>query len=180
MVPRITRFNKSLNIDYDDWSFSRMCGDMIEDGQRNALIVADAVQSLKDKRTPLVLSQRKAHVRALPGLLREATGAKVLELVGSGTAKDKRVEEAELSGFKNDEPVIIVATGQYVGEGFDMPRLDTLHPAMPISWKGLAAQYAGRLHREYAGKRDVLIYDYVDIHVETLERMCHRRLKAYA
>ena len=74
----------------------------------------------------------------------------------------------------------MVATGKYIGEGFDSPRLDTLLLAMPISWKGTLAQYAGRLHRNYEGKREVRIYDYVDIHVPTLERMYHKRLKGYA
>lgn len=74
----------------------------------------------------------------------------------------------------------MVATGKYIGEGFDSPRLDTLLLAMPISWKGTLAQYAGRLHRNYEGKHEVRIYDYVDVHVPTLERMYHKRLKGYA
>ena len=80
----------------------------------------------------------------------------------------------------DDENVVVVATGKYIGEGFDSPRLDTLLLAMPISWKGTLAQYAGRLHRNYKGKQEVRIYDYVDIHVPTLERMYHKRLKGYA
>ena len=62
------------------------------------------------------------------------------------------------------ELLVIVATGKYVGEGFDYPRLDTLFLALPVSWKGIIAQYAGRLHREYPGKKEVRIYDYIDIH----------------
>ena len=76
--------------------------------------------------------------------------------------------------------MIVVATGKYIGEGFDAPRLDTLLLAMPISWQGTLAQYAGRLHRNYEGKQEVRIYDYVDIHVPTLERMYHKRLKGYS
>ena len=67
-----------------------------------------------------------------------------------------------------------------MGEGFDLPRLDTLFLAMPVSWKGTLAQYAGRLHRNYEGKQEVLIYDYVDIRVPMLERMYHKRLTGYA
>ena len=74
---------------------------------------------------------------------------------------------------------MVVATGKYIGEGFDEPRLDTILLAMPVSWKGTLAQYAGRLHRSYDGKQEVRIYDYVDIHVPALERMYHRRLKGY-
>ena len=76
--------------------------------------------------------------------------------------------------------MVIVATGKYVGEGFDCPRLDALFLTLPVSWKGIVAQYAGRLHREYEGKKEVLIYDYVDIHVPVCEVMYRRRLKGYA
>ncbi|MDD7258053.1 MAG: helicase, partial [Prevotellaceae bacterium] len=77
-------------------------------------------------------------------------------------------------------PLVIVATGQYVGEGFDYPRLDTLFLALPISWKGRLEQYAGRLHRENDGKKDVRIYDYIDIHEPVCDNMYHNRLRAYA
>ena len=78
------------------------------------------------------------------------------------------------------EPLVVIATGKYVGEGFDYPRLDTLLLASPIAWKGTLAQYAGRLHREYPNKQAVMVYDYVDIHVPVLERMYHKRLNGYA
>ena len=74
----------------------------------------------------------------------------------------------------------LVATGRYIGEGYDEPRLDTLFLAMPISWKGTLQQYTGRLHRFFENKKDVLIYDYVDIHVQTLEKMYRKRLTGYA
>lgn len=73
----------------------------------------------------------------------------------------------------------MVGTGKYIGEGFDEPRLDTILLAMPVSWKGTLAQYAGRLHRNYDGKQEVRIYDYVDIHIPPLERMYHKRLRGY-
>lgn len=76
--------------------------------------------------------------------------------------------------------MVIVATGKFVGEGFDEPRLDTLFLAMPISWKGTLQQYTGRLHRVYENKNEVQIYDYVDVHVGVLERMYEKRLKGYA
>ena len=74
---------------------------------------------------------------------------------------------------------MVVATGKYIGEGFDEPRLDTILLTMPISWKVTLAQYAGRLHRNYEGKQEVRIYDYVDVHIPALERMYHKRLKGY-
>lgn len=86
----------------------------------------------------------------------------------------------QLLSIPAGEELLIIATGKYVGEGFDYPRLDTLFLALPISWKGKVAQYAGRLHREYPGKREVQIYDYVDIHVPMLEKMYQKRLRGYA
>ena len=85
-----------------------------------------------------------------------------------------------LEAIPGDESVIIVATGKYVGEGFDYPRLDTLFLALPIAWKGKVAQYAGRLHRNYEGKTEVQVYDYVDIHIPVLERMYQKRVKSYS
>ena len=75
---------------------------------------------------------------------------------------------------------MLVATGKYVGEGFDCPRLDTLFLASPVSWKGIVAQYAGRLHRDFDGKNEVRIYDYIDMHIPMCETMYNRRLKGYA
>ncbi len=74
---------------------------------------------------------------------------------------------------------LILATGKYIGEGFDDPRLDTLFLAMPISWKGTLQQYAGRLHRLYDSKKEVRIYDYVDDQVEMLKRMYAKRKSGY-
>ena len=86
----------------------------------------------------------------------------------------------QLANVSSEDPLVIVATGKYVGEGFNLPRLDTLFVALPVSWKGIVQQYAGRLHRDYAGKSEVLIYDYVDMHVPLCEVMYSRRLKGYA
>jgi hypothetical protein len=74
---------------------------------------------------------------------------------------------------------VIVATGRYVGEGFDDPKLDTLFLAMPISWKGTVIQYAGRIQRLHSAKREVRIYDYVDRNVPVLEGMFRRCLAGY-
>ena len=86
----------------------------------------------------------------------------------------------QLQQVADDEPLVIVATGKYIGEGFDCPRLDTLFLALPVSWKGIIAQYAGRLHRDFEGKEEVRIYDYIDINVPLCEAIYNRRLKGYA
>ncbi len=78
-----------------------------------------------------------------------------------------------------NESVILIATGQLIGEGFDYPRLDTLILATPVAWKGIVEQYAGRLNRDYDGKDNVMIYDYVDMHIPVFDKMYAKRLKAY-
>ena len=100
--------------------------------------------------------------------------------MGSDKPKEKREKLAALQEIPASEEVVVVATGKYIGEGVDAPRLDTLLLAMPISWRGTLAQYAGRLHRNFEGKHEVRIYDYVDVHIPMLERMYHKRLKGYA
>jgi superfamily II DNA or RNA helicase len=84
-----------------------------------------------------------------------------------------------MAAVGRDESMIMVATGQYIGEGFNYPRLDTMLLAMPISFEGNVEQYAGRLNRDYEGKKDVIIFDYIDQHIPVLERMYHRRLRTY-
>ena len=85
----------------------------------------------------------------------------------------------QLAEQPENEPRLILATGRYLGEGFDDPRLDTLLLTMPIAWKGTVVQYAGRLHRAHAAKRDIRIYDYVDSEVPVLRRMYAKRLRTY-
>ena len=86
----------------------------------------------------------------------------------------------ELANVSGEGRIVLIATGKYIGEGFNFPRLDTLFLTMPISWKGNIAQYAGQLHRDYEGKEAVIVHDYVDVRVKMLERMYHKRLSAYA
>ena len=94
--------------------------------------------------------------------------------------KQRRATAAALASVPGDESRVILATGSYIGEGFDDARLDTLFLAMPISWKGTLQQYVGRLHRLHDSKRFVQVYDYVDNYVLMLARMYERRLKGYA
>ncbi len=86
---------------------------------------------------------------------------------------------AELEALPPDAPRVLLATGKLVGEGFDHPPLDTLVPAMPISWKGTLQQYAGRLHREHAAKTDVRVVDFVDAGHPALLRMWDKRQHGY-
>ena len=174
VIPRFTRMRLPAANGIQD-----MYAGVVENENRNELLVTDALNLIQEGRTPILLTERKEHAALLASRLSDKV-KNVFLLIGSDKQKEKREKLNALQNVPDDEDVVVVATGKYIGEGFDSPRLDTLLLAMPISWKGTLAQYAGRLHRNYEGKHEVRIYDYVDIHVPTLERMYHKRLKGYA
>ncbi|MDR1879734.1 MAG: DEAD/DEAH box helicase family protein [Tannerellaceae bacterium] len=180
VMPCFTGFKKPLTQDEANWHITQVYSALVEDDVRNRQIVADVIDAVGAGRTPIILTQRTDHVSALADLLKNQCNAHVITLIGAGSAKLKRETMHTLENIPQNERLIIVATGKYVGEGFDYPRLDTLFLATPIAWKGTLAQYAGRLHRDYPGKQDVIVYDYVDIHIPVLERMYHKRLAGYA
>ena len=175
----VPRFTSDRPITDDRQSFVALSQSLAESEMRNTLIIEDVKRAVATGRTPIILTNRTSHVELLAGMLKPHV-ANVIRLTGEGTAKNKREALQKLNDIPQDVPLVIVATGKYVGEGFDYPRLDTLFLALPISWKGLVAQYAGRLHREKAGKSDVRIYDYVDIHEPVCESMYRKRLKGYS
>lgn len=176
LIPRFTSYNSILE---DRLSIATLYKYLSEDEIRNNLIVEDTCKAVNTGRTPIILTNRTAHVSVLAEKLK-ATIKNVISLTGAGTTKEKRETMQRLQTIPDSEQFVIVATGKYVGEGFDYPRLDTLFLALPISWKGLLTQYAGRLHREYEGKKDVRIYDYIDIHEPICDSMYRKRLKGYA
>ena len=176
LIPRFTSYR---SITDDKQSFPALQKSLAADEVRNSLIVDDVRKTLESGRTPIVLTGIKQHVHLLAERLKSYAN-NVIQLTGTCTAKEKREALQRLQEIPADEPLVIVATGQYVGEGFDYPRLDTLFLALPISWKGRLEQYAGRLHRENDGKKDVRIYEYIDIHEPVCDNMYHNRLRAYA
>lgn len=176
LIPRFTSYNSILE---DRLSIATLYKYLSEDEIRNNLIVEDICKAVNTGRTPIILTNRTVHVSVLAEKLK-ATIKNVISLTGAGTTKEKRETMQRLQTIPDSEQLVIVATGKYVGEGFDYPRLDTLFLALPISWKGLLTQYAGRLHREYEGKKDVRIYDYIDIHEPICDSMYRKRLKGYA
>lgn len=175
LIPRFTSFR---NISSDSKTYVQVTQDLSEDKVRNEFIVEDVRIAIQEGRTPLVLTTRTAHVKALAQMLIPFADH-VIQLIGADSAKEKRLALQNLQSMPTSESLVIVATGKYVGEGFDYPRLDTLFLTMPIAWKGNVEQYAGRLHREYAGKNEVRIYDYVDVHVTLCDSMYRKRLKGY-
>ena len=146
---------------------------IMENEARTQRIVSDVIISVRENRHPIVLTERRIHAEMINNLLNESGIDSVILKGAMKAAERKRVDEHLHSAQ------VVVATGRYVGEGFDMPRLDTLFLAMPIAWKGSLAQYAGRIHRESDGKTLVTIHDYVDCGLPMLQRMFNKREKSY-
>ena len=145
---------------------------------RDDLIVSDVKQCIADGRTPVVLSKYVNHSERLYERL-ASHADKIFLLSGKNSKKEHRAILQKMSQVRADESMILVATGKLIGEGFDFPRLDTLIMATPVAGKNVVEQYAGRLNRDYEGKKNVIIYDYVDSHIPMFDRMYGKRLKAY-
>ena len=151
---------------------------IISDKERNKLIVEDIITSINEKRFPLVLTERREHMKLFYDILLPVVKNVFLLEAGIGKKRRSLVEE-KMKNISPDEPRVIISTGKYIGEGFDDPRLDTLFLTMPISWKGTIAQYAGRLHRTHHLKNEVIIYDYVDANSPMFLKMFSKRIKGY-
>jgi superfamily II DNA or RNA helicase/very-short-patch-repair endonuclease len=153
---------------------------LIEDQDRNNMVVADAVAEVRAGRSPLVLTERVEHVDVLEAALRAALPDAAIVVLRGGLGKRALAKVmASLKEIAADVPRILVATGKFIGEGFDDSRLDTLILTFPVSWKGTIAQYVGRLHRLHHGKKEVRVYDYADLDVPMLSRMFDRRCAGY-
>ena len=150
---------------------------LAQDSGRNDLIFDDVLKSLEAKRSPIVLTERKDHLEYLQKRFSPFV-ANLVVLRGGMSASERKTAEAALR-VSDDQERLILATGRYIGEGFDDARLDTLFLTMPISWKGTLAQYVGRLHRQHDEKSDVLVVDYVDGAVAVLARMAAKRRAGY-
>lgn len=146
--------------------------------ERNSVIFRDIEDAWREGRKIIVLTERSDHLDELAARVAKA-GLRLFILHGRMKRKDRNSVLAELEALPPQEPRVILATGKLVGEGFDHPSLDTLVLAMPISWKGTLAQYAGRLNRVCVGKWDLRIYDYIDIDDLRLNRMWNKRERGY-
>ena len=159
--------------------YQDICAKLCADEARNRRIINDVIRAYQDGKNCIVLTERTEHAEVLFNSI-EAKCSNVFLLSGKDKAKEKREKLEAIKAVPRAENMVIVATGKYVGEGFDEPRLDTLFLAMPISWKGTLAQYVGRLHRNYEGKTEATVHDYADIFVPMLDRMYHKRIRGYA
>ena len=154
--------------------YQQLCQGIVEDRLRNRLICADVVAAIEGNRHPMVLTERREHLSILKAEL-NALGLESIILRGGMGSKQRAAALKELE----DNAKVVLATGRYVGEGFDCARLDTLFVTMPVSWRGTVAQYVGRLHRLQDGKQVVRVYDYADLNVRMLERMFNKRCAGY-
>lgn len=145
----------------------------MEETERTERIVSDILMCVQQSKHPIVLTERREHAETINSMLLEK-GVDSIVLKGAMRVGERKKIDARLPTAQ-----VVVATGKYVGEGFDLPRLDTLFLAMPIAWKGSLAQYAGRIHRESEGKECVTIHDYVDFSLPMLQRMFNKREKSY-
>lgn len=148
------------------------------DPLRNQMIVNDVLDTIHAGRSPVLLTERREHLTYFVEVL-ENKIKNVIVLSGGMGRKQRNTLMEQLRNIPEDEERLIIATGRYLGEGFDDARLDTLFLALPIAWKGTVAQYAGRLHRNYDRKSEVIIYDYVDDQVPVLAGMFGKRKKGY-
>ena len=149
---------------------------LIHNEKRNRMIVKDIREAVAAGRNPVVITERKDH---LAWFENEFSDIKNLFVLRGGMRKKALNETLQKISSSPDENRLILATGKFLGEGFDDPRLDTLFLTMPISWRGTLSQYAGRLHRLYDRKTEVLVYDYVDCNIPVTLKMFERRKKGY-
>jgi superfamily II DNA or RNA helicase len=179
IIPRFTSLRAPLGRNEQELTIQDYYSEIVVNEMRNQLIIDDVVNSHQQGRSCLVLTERTAHVKLLAKALSEKI-PEVISLTGKMGTKVTGEIFKRISETPAERQLTLVATGKFIGEGFDEPRLDTLFLTMPISWKGTIQQYAGRLHRLFADKKEVQIYDYVDIHLKMLEKMYGRRLNGYA
>jgi superfamily II DNA or RNA helicase len=176
VVPQLTDFR--MTGDEADATIQDIYSALVTDEARNQSIVRDVIHAVEGGRSPLVLTGRTDHLSRLESALAGKVRNVIVLKGGMGRKQRRSISEA-LANVSDGEQRLILATGSYIGEGFDDARLDTLFLAMPISWKGTLQQYVGRLHRLHDNKRVVEVYDYVDANVRMLARMYDRRLKGY-
>lgn len=145
---------------------------------RNEMILADTRICVKEGRTPVILTRYKEQAKYLYDNLQKDADY-VFILYGDNSDKENSEVRRKLKEVTRNQSLILVATGQKIGEGFDYPRLDTLMLASPVSFAGRLEQYIGRLNRDYEGKKEVIVYDYVDSHIRVFDNMYSKRLRTY-
>ena len=173
VYPRFTRLVSTSDIKVTEANRA-----VIECESRNEQIIADVENCIQNGRTPLVLTKYKEHAEILYQRL-QGKADHIYLLQGGGSRKAKDEMRLQMRAVPDAESIVLVAIDKYIGEGFNFPRLDTMMLTMPAASEGNIEQFAGRLHRDYDTKTEVIIYDYVDSHIRVLEKMYHKRLRIY-
>jgi superfamily II DNA or RNA helicase len=176
LIVRETAFGSDRVVSID--GIQSLYAALATDERRNELLLKDIGSALAEGRSPIVLTERKDHLEYLAARL-NGVARHLVVLRGGMTPTERRTAATMLASIPDHESRLVIATGRYIGEGFDDARLDTLFLAMPVSWKGTLVQYTGRLHRLHPGKTEVRIYDYVDREVPMLTRIFDKRLRGY-
>ena len=175
VYPRFTRVIDTCETRNDIYgAYNLISGNQV----RNEMIIADTKESVAAGRTPVILTRFKEQAKYLYENL-SGSADYVFILYGDNSDKENFEVRRKLREVSKDKSIVLVATGQKIGEGFDFPRLDTLMLAAPVSFGGRLEQYVGRLHRDYEGKKDVMVYDYIDSHIKVFENMYLKRLRTY-
>lgn len=174
----LPRFTRTTAPEAESLDYLAACELIRKDGARHEMIEKDARDCIAKGRSVLILSKYREEAKTLYEALQH-DAQHVFLLYGDNTQKENEEQERQLQTVPADESLLLVATAQKVGEGFDLPRLDTLLLVSPVSSEAALTQYVGRLNRDYKTKKDAIVYDYVDSHLPVLERMYKKRLKIY-
>ena len=177
VYPRFTRTVKPHHLSktpYGNDAYELIRNNDVRDEQ----IIRDVADCVQAGRTPVVLTKYVDHAKKLSERLKTYADRLIL-LTGANGTKARRAQVEELNKVDNSDSLILVGTGSLLGEGFDFPRLDTLFMATPVSGENVVEQYVGRLNRNYDGKENVIVYDYVDSHIPKFDKMYSARMKAY-
>jgi superfamily II DNA or RNA helicase len=176
LIVRKTQFE--LKNEQDDLGIQEIYRQLYQNEQRNQLILNDVIQALDEGRSPILLTERRDHLDYFAEKLSDIA-RNLIVLSGGMKTKERREAVARLATIPESEERLVVATGRFIGEGFDDARLDTLFLTLPVSWKGTLVQYAGRLHRKHQAKTEVRVMDYVDQNVPMLAKMFEKRMRGY-
>ncbi|MFD1037083.1 DEAD/DEAH box helicase family protein [Virgibacillus byunsanensis] len=176
LIGRNTTFKSTVN--EEQKNIQNLYAELINDNQRNDMIFNDVLKELDEGSFPIILTERIEHVKLLEAKFK-GFAKNIIVLTGGMGKKEGQYKLKRLEELSDDQERLIIATGKYIGEGFDNARLDTMFLVMPISWKGTLQQYVGRLHRLHDKKREVKVYDYVDHKEALFQSMFEKRKKGY-
>lgn len=175
LIPRYTMFKSALRDKKK--TFAALGTELVSHGKRNELIFNDVLEALDKGVKPLIFTERIEHIKILETMFKNFV-KNIVVLYGDLSSQEKAEQLDKLNDIK-DEEYLIIATGKYIGEGFDNDKLDSLFLVYPVSWKGTLQQYVGRLHRIHHHKSEVQVYDYIDYKEPLLQTSYEKRLEGY-